>query len=112
MTDPIAERRQTSRASAVLDCRARLGASLPVQILEISLSGVLLGSKTALALGERAEFTLTVGSRPLRVAIAIRHVSIEQRSRGGPRYRLGAAFVGMTAAQRLVLSELLGSEPN
>ena len=45
-------------------------------------------------------------------AIEIRNVSIEQRSRGGPRYRLGASFVAMTAAQRVVLSELLGNGPN
>jgi len=89
-----------------------LDVSFPAQVLEINVSGVLLESKTAMAIGERGELRARVGNRSLDVAVEIRHVSPETHSRGGLRYRLGAAFVAMTVEQRMLLLELLGVERN
>ena len=106
------ERRRLQRVAVTPLQRVPLGVSFPAQILELSASGVLLGSKTELAIGERGELRAMVGERSLNVAIEIRAVSHETRTRGGPRYRLGAAFVGLTVEQRVLLLELLGVERN
>ena len=89
-----------------------LGVPCAAQVLDLSPSGALLASKTELAVGDRGELRATVGERALRIPIEIRSVSLETRSRGGSRYRLGAVFVGMTMEQRVLLLELLGAEPN
>lgn len=87
-----------------------LDVSLPAQVLVINVAGVLLGSQTELAVGERGELRLEMGARSLDVAIEIRSVSTETHVHSGRRYRLGAAFVAMTAEQRVRLHELLGAE--
>jgi hypothetical protein len=112
MNDPILERRRAPRVNLTPPCPVHLGVSFPAQVLEINRSGVLLGSKTELAIGDKGELRATVGERALHVAIEIRDVSLETRTRGGARYRMGAAFVGMNVEQRVLLLELLGSEQN
>jgi hypothetical protein len=106
------ERRRAARVNLSPEYRLPLAVSFPAQVLEINLSGVLLGSKTELAIGERGELRATVGNRSLDVAIEIRSVSQEMPSRAGLRYRIGAGFVAMTVEQRVVLLELLGAERN
>src|SRR5580765_3764239 len=111
MTSPAArERRRIPRRPVETERIVSFGAPCQAQVLEINLAGVLLGSKTELEAGERGEFHATVGARPLRVGIEIRAVSRETRGRSGPRWQLGAAFVGMPAEQRALLLELLGVE--
>ncbi len=112
MSEPILERRRIPRVKLAPGCRLHLSVSFPAQVLEINPSGVLLGSKTELAVGDRGELRVELGNRSLDVAIEIRGVSQEARARGGLRYQLGAAFVGTTAEQRMLLLELLGVERN
>lgn len=87
-----------------------LAVSLPVQVFDISRSGVLLGSKAEPATGDRAELHATVGPRSLSVSCEVRHVSLDPTARGGVRHRAGAAFVTPTTEQRLVLEQLLGAK--
>ena len=112
MNEPTLERRRAPRVNISAECRIPLGVAFPAQVLEISPSGVLLGSKTELSIGDRGELRATVGARSIHIAIEIRNVSLETRTRGGSRYQLGAAFVGMTVEQRVLLLELLGAESN
>jgi hypothetical protein len=112
MNEPIFERRRSPRVALSAECRVPLGIPCAAQVLDLSPSGALLASKTELSIGDRGELRATVGERMLRIAIEIRSVSLEARSRGGSRYRLGAVFVGMTMEQRVLLLELLGAEPN
>jgi hypothetical protein len=104
------ERRRTPRVQSQGTVEVDLDAAIPVQVLDISLSGVLLASKAELIVGDRAVFRATVGSRSLQVAVEIRRVSIDPVSRGGMRYRAGAVFTGMHAEQRVALEQLLGGE--
>jgi len=106
------ERRRAARIALSRERPLPIGVSFPAQVLEISSSGVLLGSKTALAIGERGQLRAAVGARSLDVAIEIRAVSRETQSSGGHRYRLGAAFVAINVEQRVLLMELLGVERN
>jgi hypothetical protein len=106
----VPERRRVPRLRVEAERTVSFGVSCQAQVLEINLSGVLLGSKTELEAGERGELQATVGSRPLRVGIEIRAVSQQIRARNGPRWQLGAAFVRMPAEQRVLLLDLLGVE--
>ena len=106
------ERRRSVRVNVSQPAALALAVSFPAQVLEISVSGVLLGSTRELPIGERGALRATVGAQVLDVAIEIRDVSQEKRLRGGSRYRMGAAFVDMTAEQRERLVVLLGVERN
>ena len=110
MSERLVERRRTVRVGPAPDHRLQVNASLPVQLLEINLSGVLLASKTELAVGDRGALRIELGSRSLDVTIEIRAVSPETRAGGKPHYQMGAAFIGTTAEQRMLLGELLGLE--
>jgi len=111
MTDTKTERRRATRVEPADKRRLALSVSLPIKVLDVSRSGVLLGSKTELAIGDRAELRASVGPRSLTVTIEIRHLSTDPKARGGLQYRAGAVFVMLTAEQRLLLEQLLGAEP-
>jgi hypothetical protein len=106
------ERRRSPRVQADDAYELSLSASLPVQVLDISLSGVLLASKAELAVGDRAEFHAAVGSRSLQVAIEVQRVTIDNSPQrgGGLRYRAGAVFADMSAEQRVALEQILAGE--
>ena len=113
MTHARIERRRTPRVEPATGCDLALDVSIPVQVLDISLSGVLLGSKTELAVGEQAELRAAIGARSVNVHVIIRRVSVDMNPpRGGVRYKAGAVFAPMSAEQRVVLEELLGAEPS
>ncbi len=111
MANTTSERRRATRVEPASEHQLSLTVSLPVKVLDVSRSGVLLGSKTELAIGERAELRASVGPRSLTVIIEIRHLSTDPKARGGLQYRAGAVFVMLTAEQRLLLEQLLGAEP-
>jgi hypothetical protein len=105
------ERRRMPRVAVEAGPELSLDAAIPVQVIDISVSGVLLASKAELSIGDRAEFHASVGSRSLRLVIEIRRVSVDNNPvRGGMRYRAGAVFAPMSAEQRLTLEQLLGGE--
>ncbi len=112
MTHLGAERRRLARVHVADAAGLSLTVSLPVQVVDISKTGVMLASKCELSVGDRAELLATVGSRSIRVVIEVRHVSIDTQPRRGIHYRAGAAFAPMSAEQRLLLEQLLGPEPN
>jgi hypothetical protein len=111
MAEPNPERRRTTRVEPASAQQLSLTVSLPVKVLDVSRSGVLVGSKTELSIGERAELRVSVGSRTLTATIEVRHLSTDPRARGGLQYRAGAVFVTLTAEQRLLLEQMLGAEP-
>jgi hypothetical protein len=111
MADLKSERRRAARVEPASEHRLSLTVSLPVKVLDVSRSGVLLGSKTALVLGERAQLQVSVGPRSLTVTIEIRHLSTDPKARGRLQHRAGAVFVMLTAEQSLLLEQLLGAEP-
>lgn len=111
MSQVVNERRRAPRIQPTPESQLSLSVSLPVRVLDIGRSGVLLGSKTELSVGERAQLRATVGSRSLSVVIEIRHVSIDDKARNGLRFRAGAVFVMLRAEERLMLEQMLGAEP-
>jgi len=109
-----AERRRTPRVESMPDESLSLDVSLPVEILDISIAGVQLASNTELKLGARGTLRASVGARSVSVDLEVRRVAVDTRpARGaGVRYRIGAVFSGMTPEQRVVLEQLLGTEPS
>lgn len=107
------ERRRASRFEPAQKHELSIDVSIPVQVLDISLAGILLASKTEVSVGDRAELKATIGTRSISVVIEIRRVNMETApTRGGHRYRAGAVFAPMSAEQRLLLEQLLGTEPS
>src|SRR5436309_16081445 len=102
MANTKPERRRATRVEPADKRRLALSVSLPIKVLDVSRSGVLLGSKTELAIGDRAELRASVGSRSLTVTIEIRHLSTDPKARGGLEERGGAVGVLRTAEQRLL----------
>jgi hypothetical protein len=106
------ERRRTPRVEPTSEHTLSLGVSIAAEVVDISLTGVQLASKAALTVGDRAELRATIGPRTVSVTIEIRRVSLDGKpTRGGGRYRAGAVFAPVTAEQRLMLEQLLGTEP-
>jgi hypothetical protein len=105
------ERRRSVRAQPVEEHELRVGVSLSVKVLDISLSGVSLASKSELAVGERADLHVAAGPRSVNLPIQVQRVSIDPNApRGRVRYCIGAIFAPMTAEQRVTLEQLLGAE--
>ena len=110
MAQPTTERRLATRIEPPESRRLSLNVSLSVQVFDISRSGVSLGSKAELRIGDRAQLRVTVASRSVSVTIEVRHVSVGAQSGRGIRYRAGAVFVGLSPEQRLLLDQLLAGE--
>lgn len=82
--------------------------TIPVEIVDISLSGVLLASNLELRVGDRVQLTAAIGSQALRLEVQIRRVSIGRHApEGSARYYAGAIFTGSSAEHRAVLAQLL-----
>ena len=107
------ERRRTERVTAVDEQRLLFDVSIPVQVLDISVSGLQLASAKELVVGDRAELRATIGQRSVSVVIEIRRVTVESApTRQGLRYRAGAVFGPMSVEQRVALEQMLGTEPS
>jgi hypothetical protein len=111
MSEVVNERRRAPRVVPAPDSRLSISVPLPVRVMDISRSGVLLESKTELAVGDHAELRATIGSQSLSVVVEIRHVSTDAKARNGLRFRAGAVFVTLRAEERLMLEQMLGAEP-
>jgi len=103
------ERRRLPRV-AVDERRIVLKTSISTQVLDLGRGGMLLGSPSALSIGDQAELVTTIGAESFAVPVEIRHVSIDPQRRGGVRYRAGAAFAGAGERDRMLLDRLLGAE--
>jgi hypothetical protein len=73
-----------------------------VQVVDISVAGVLLQSSRPVRVGTRGSLRLNIGGAPFLVAVDVRRVS------AGPAgkdltYRIGAEFVSITAEHRQVI---------
>jgi hypothetical protein len=106
------ERRRTPRVEPNGQRTLSLGVSVPAEVVDISLTGVQLASKAMLTVGDRVELRTTIGARTVGVTVEIRRVALERKpTRGGAQHRAGAVFAPVNAEQRLMLEQLLGTEP-
>jgi PilZ domain len=88
-----------------------LHVSIPVQIVDISVSGVLLASKLQFAVGDCVELKVELGAYSMSRHLQICRVSPSQtRERTGPWHHAAAIFLPSSSEQQAVLEEILRSE--
>jgi len=84
---------------------AMLPAAENVQVLDISVIGVLLHSSRRVALGTRGSLRLNLAGAPFSAEVEIRRVSPAGINPGdsGSGYRIGATFIGITPDHRQLI---------
>jgi|SRR5690242_1071281 hypothetical protein len=82
---------------------AGVQATLSVQVLDISLSGVLLQSPRPVRVGDRASLRLSLGGQPFTADVEVQRVSTGP----GTGYRVGLAFVGFGADQSRLIERFV-----
>ena len=79
---------------------AGLPVAASVQILDISLSGVLVESSQPTRQGARGHLRVDLGGAPLSADVEVRRVSSAE---GTDRYRIGASFVNLSPEQQQLI---------
>jgi len=96
------ERRRSPRLTVEHGELAVLPYSITVQVLDISVGGVLLHSSRPVAAGERGNLRLNVGGQPFSANIEVQRVSAVSPG-GGTGYSIGAMFVAISPEHRQVI---------
>ena len=76
--------------------------SLTVQIMDISVAGVLLQSPRPIEVGARGALRLTIGDNSLTADVAVTRVSPATVG-ADTQYRIGARFVGISPEHRQLI---------
>ena len=97
------ERRRSPRHSVEHAELAVLPYSITVQVLDISVGGVLLHSSRPVATGERGNLRLNVGGQPFSASIEVQRVSAGSPVGGSAGYSIGAMFVGISPEHRQII---------
>jgi c-di-GMP-binding flagellar brake protein YcgR len=92
------ERRRSPRYPVDSKNLATQSNSLTVQVLDISVGGVMLRSSRPVKVGARGVLRLTVGGQSFSADVAVTRVSASDAS-----YRIGAMFGAMTPEHRQVI---------
>jgi c-di-GMP-binding flagellar brake protein YcgR len=107
VADAFLERRRYPRVDVRRDgLDIVLPTTAAVQILDISESGVLLGSSQPLEVGKRAQLRTRLGPEPLTLTLEIRRVANGNRQ-GQGMFKLGAEFVELDEENRRRIERFL-----
>lgn len=106
---PLERRRQVRVPVRQLVPEVSLPVSATVQLLDISESGVLLGSVQPLDVGRRAQLRLRIGTEPLTVMVEVRRLAPAPRP-GQASYKMGAEFVDLEDEARRKIEGFLKSQ--
>jgi PilZ domain len=100
------DRRQSQRVNWV--GRAELGQPkwTTVDLLDISGSGVLFVVRESLTVGDRGKLKLRLGDQSLTAEVEVRREDPHASDRSG--YRVGASFVALDEAARVLLENFVG----
>jgi hypothetical protein len=93
------ERRHSPRYEVKTGELAGLPFSMSVQVLDLTVAGVLLQSSRSLEVGTRGCLRLNVGGTPFVADIEVQRVSDATAARN-LTYRMGAVFVNITPENR------------
>jgi hypothetical protein len=100
------DRRRSHRVNSL--GRAEIGQPkwATVDLLDISVSGVLFVSDEALAAGDKGRLKVRLGDQTLTAEIEVRRKDTHSAARGG--FRVGASFVGLDEDTSLLLEAFVG----
>jgi hypothetical protein len=106
MNDPVVpERRQTPRVSVGGRVECQLDLRSRVRLLDISLSGALLGADVTMPVGSAAQLRSGLGAGPLRTDVQVRRSA---RLAGDVALKgVGAVFTAMDDRSRQTLEDFL-----
>jgi len=100
------ERRRSRRHTVDYGEFAGVPFSLTVQIMDISVAGVLLQSSRPVKVGVRGALRLTIGGQSLTTDVAVTRVSPHAIGTD-ERYRIGAMFVGISPEHRQMIERFI-----
>ena len=100
------ERRRSRRHTIEYGEFAGVPFSVTVQVMDISVAGVLLQSSRPVKVGVRGALRLTIGGRSVTTDVAVTRVSPVAH---GPdeRYRIGAMFVGISPEHQQLIERFI-----
>lgn len=98
----INERRGAPRYAAKAGELVMLPFPVSVQVMDISVAGVLLQSSRPIEVGTRGSLRLNIGGTPFLVDVDVRRVSPSPTGKD-LTYRIGAQFVGIGPEHRQVI---------
>jgi len=100
------ERRRARRHDMTYAEFAGVPFSLTVQVMDISLAGVLLQSSQPVKVGVRGALRLTLGGQSLTTDVAVTRVS-PLATGSDERYRIGAMFVAISPEHRQLIERFI-----
>ena len=104
----MVERRRSVRVGVGHGSLASLPAALNVQVLDISVIGVLLHSSREVDPGARGSLRLNLAGAPFSADIEVRRVLTIQDDGGRTAFRVGARFVGISSENRQLIERFAG----
>ena len=99
------ERRRSSRIAIGHTELARLPTSQSVQVLDISVMGVLLHTNRVLEPGTRGSLKLNFWGTPFSADVEVRRAVPIAEGVSGPGFRVGASFVAITPEHRQLIEK-------
>jgi c-di-GMP-binding flagellar brake protein YcgR len=111
MPESFKERRRTPRATVAGGHALQMPLSTTVQLVDISLGGVLLSSPQGVQPGVRATLQTSLGAQPVQAELEVCRV-LPERAAGHPqgRFRVGARFVALSEADRHAVQRFLRAD--
>jgi hypothetical protein len=103
MNVPV-ERRRVARAVVSSDARMRLPVRHRLKLLDISMSGALVGSETPLPVGTHGMFRGTLSGLPFMTELMVNRYA---RQAGGEAAALGTVFAAMDQRSQQILEQFL-----
>jgi hypothetical protein len=103
MRSDMEERRQTPRVSAGPAQLALLPMTIPVQVVDISVVGVLLHCSQPLEPGTKASLRMNLWGFPFSADVEVRRVTPAPADGLTGGYRIGGMFVAITPEHRQLI---------
>ena len=104
MKDGLVERRRSPRAPVVGHATAAFLAARVVQVVDISVGGVLLSSAELIPTGRAARLRATLGTGTLAADVVVKRV---QPAKDAPGARIGAEFTSLDSGSRQAIERFL-----
>ena len=103
----IADSRRSARIAPRRSTEIEWPTWSTVALVDLSTTGVLFTSPTALSIGEKGQIRMRLGERPFTAEVEIRRGQHGAKQSG---YRVGAAFSSLDEASRFALDDFLGDQ--
>ena len=107
-TGPLGvDRRRSPRHESSADLRLSLPNVTNGEVIDLSVTGALISTKTRLEIGDRARLSLVVGRQPFQAWVTVVRVEEGTRSGGEVRYHTGVTFLSLDEGSRDVLQRFV-----